>query len=116
MKSHPLLAVLVSAVVAAGVWLFSAHFTGNPEPWDGSMSYYLGGLFVAGFVSALVTPSPMWGHYVGAWLGQVVYMFANGAGALIMVGILVAALYSLVALLGAVAALATRYALMPKRN
>lgn len=87
--------------MAALIWLFSTRFTGHNEPWDGSSGYYVGGLLMVGVVSALVTPRPLWGHYVGAVLGQVAYMAFAGGGALILVGLVFAALYSIAALFGA---------------
>ena len=116
MKSNPVLSIAISGILAALVWIFSSHFTGHPEPWDGSFSYYLGTLFLAGFISALIAPLPVWGHYLGVVLGQVAYMVLSGGGALILLGIAFASLWSISALFGAALALAVRFALMRTRE
>ncbi len=116
MKSKPIIAITISGILAALVWAFSKHFTGHAEPWDGSFSYYLGGLFLAGFLSALVTPLPVWGHYLGAVTGQVAYMILSGGGAFILLGIGFASLWSIAALFGAALALVVRFVLMRNEN
>src|SRR5580765_442045 len=110
MKSRPALAIGISAILAAAVWFFSKHFTGYAEPWDGSFSYYLGGLFIVGFVSALVAPLPVWGHYVGIISGQATYMILGGGGALAVLGIGLAAIWSIFSLFGVAFAFAVRFA------
>lgn len=108
MKTNPIAAIAISAVLAALVWVLSNAVTGNPEPWDGSMAYYLGGLFLAGFVSAWIAPRPVWTYYLGALIGQVAYMLFAGAGAMILAGALFTALFSVAALAGAFVAKSIR--------
>ncbi len=114
MKSRPMLTIIIAAVLAAMVWLLSTYFTGHPEPWDGSLSYYLGGLFLAGFISALASPLPAWGHYVGVVVGQIAYMILSGAGEFIALGAIFSAFYSLVAFFGVALAFAVRFAVTPR--
>jgi len=47
------LAVIVSAVLAATVWTLPIPITGRKEPWDADSLYYFAGLAVAGAVSGV---------------------------------------------------------------
>jgi hypothetical protein len=65
--------VFVSAAVGALVWALSPWLTGHQEPWDAAGIYYVVALFVGGFVAGLLSPRPLWAHYVGALIGQMGY-------------------------------------------
>jgi len=73
MKARALLTVAVAAVLGAAVWALSPWIVGQQEPWDAGGPYYLFALVVAGFASGLLAPRPVWGHYVGAVVGQLGY-------------------------------------------
>ena len=70
------LAVIVSAVLAAAVWALPIPITGRKEPWDADSLYYFAGLAVAGAVSDVVVPKNLWAHYLRASLGQAAYELA----------------------------------------
>lgn len=65
--------VLVSAAVGAVIWALSPWVTGHREPWDAAGIYYVVALFVGGLVAGVLSPRPLWAHYVGAFIGQIGY-------------------------------------------
>ena len=73
MKSRAVIAVFVSATLAALVWALSIPITGQKEPWDAEAPYYFVALAIAGAVSGAVIPKHLWAHYLGAVLGQAAY-------------------------------------------
>jgi len=94
--------LLVSASAAALVWALSPWITGHWEPWDADGIYYLAALFVAGAVAGLLSPQPLWAHYLGAFIGQLAYeVVVLGAGPLLAVGLIFLLGYTIVFALGA---------------
>ncbi len=68
-------ASLVVGVFLGGfIWAFSRVATGHAEPWDAAGSYYLVGLFGAGFVSTLVYSRSCVYGTLGVYLGQAAYI------------------------------------------
>lgn len=65
--------MLVSALASALVWALSPALTGHREPWDAEGLFYVTALVAAGSVAALFSPRPLWAHYLGTFLGQLVY-------------------------------------------
>jgi hypothetical protein len=59
--------------VSAAVWALSPWLVGHREPWDAGGFFYLIALAAAGCVAGWVTPRPLWAHYVGAVVGQLLY-------------------------------------------
>lgn len=97
----------IGLALGAAIWVLSRSFTGRDEPWDAAGSYYVVALFGSGGVGGFVVP----GHWaevaVGVFSGQAMVLMARvlaepGSGGLWPLGILLLALYSLLALLGAV--------------
>jgi len=91
------LAVIVSAVLAATVWTLPIPITGRKEPWDADSLYYFAGLAVAGAVSGVVVPKHLWAHYLGAALGQAAYELPFlKLGPLFILGLVFLAGYSII--------------------
>jgi hypothetical protein len=96
----------IGLVLGAAIWVLCRFFTGRDEPWDAAGSYYVMALLGSGAVGGFVVP----GHWaevaVGIFSGQAMVLMARvlaepGSGGLWPLGILLLALYSLLALLGA---------------
>jgi hypothetical protein len=97
----------IGLALGVAIWVLSRFFTGRDEPWDAAGSYYVVALLGSGAVGGFVVP----GHWaevaVGVFSGQAMVLMARvlaepGSGGLWPLGILLLALYSLLALLGAV--------------
>jgi hypothetical protein len=97
----------IGLALGAAIWLLSRFFTGREEPWDAAGSYYVVALLGSGAIGGFVVP----GHWaevaIGVYAGQAMVLMGRvlaepGSGGLWPLGILVLALYSLLALLGAV--------------
>lgn len=73
MKPRAWVTVLVSAAAGALVWALAPWLTGHQEPWDADGLFYIGALVVAGSAAGAITPRPLWGHYLGALIGQLGY-------------------------------------------
>lgn len=95
---------VLAALIGAAVWALSPWITGHQEPWDAENLYYVGALLGGGLLSGLAIPKPLWAHYAGSVLGQLIYtliflplgpLFVLGAGFLLV--------YSLLFLMGALA-------------
>jgi hypothetical protein len=96
-KSRAVIAILVSAALAALVWALSIPITGQKEPWDAAAPYYFVALAIAGAVSGAVVPKHLWAHYLGAVLGQAVYeLVFLKLGPLFILGLVFLAGYSLI--------------------
>ena len=67
------LTAFVAAVTSAAIWALSPVFTGSVEPWDADGFFYPGALVVAGLVSGMLRPRPLWALYLGAVAGQLAY-------------------------------------------
>lgn len=101
--------LLVSAAAAALVWGLSPWITGHWEPWDADGIYYLAALLVAGAVAGLLSPKPLWAHYLGAFIGQLSYeVFVIGAGPLLALGLIFLLGYTVVFAVGAAIAVQAR--------
>jgi len=73
MKARAWSTISVSGVASALVWALSPWLTGHREPWDADGLFYVLALVVAGSLSGLLAPKPLWAHYVGAVVGQLGY-------------------------------------------
>jgi hypothetical protein len=73
MKTRAWLTVIVSALAGAWVWALSPVLAGRREPWDADGLFYVLALVVAGAVTGLLAPRPLWAQYLGAIVGQAAY-------------------------------------------
>ena len=73
MKKRGALTFLVAVVASALVWASSPWLTGYQEPWDVEGLHYVIALVVAGSVAGALVPKPLWAHYLGAFIGQLIY-------------------------------------------
>ena len=103
----------VGLVLGAAIWVLSATITGRPEPWDARGPYYPAALLGAGFVGGALVP----GHWaevaIGIYAGQALVLLGRvmsdtGSGGLWPLGLMMLALYSLIALAGALLGSALR--------
>ena len=81
-------------------------FTGQEEPWDAEGRYYVGALFVAGFVATVFLPKAFWVAPIGVYVGQLLfglYLYEPEGATLWPLGIVLAVFYCVAALAGALA-------------
>jgi hypothetical protein len=103
----------IGLALGAAIWVLSASITGRLEPWDGSGIYYPAALLTAGFIGGILVPGH-WGEVaVGVYAGQALVLLGRvlsdtGSGGLWPLGLMVLALYSSLALAGALAGSALR--------
>jgi hypothetical protein len=104
--------------LGAGIWILSGSIAGRPEPWDSPSQVYIAELIGAGVVGGLLIP----GHWievaVGIFTGQALVLLARvmaepAEGGLWPLGLLFVAIYSLLALFGAVLGAGVRRFLGP---
>jgi hypothetical protein len=103
----------IGLALGAAIWVLSASITGRPEPWDASGIYYPCALLIAGFLGGLLVPGH-WGEVaIGVYAGQALVLLGRvlsdpGSGGLWPLGLMMLALYSLIALAGALLGSAIR--------
>jgi hypothetical protein len=103
----------IGLALGAAIWVLSASITGRQEPWDASGIYYPAALLGAGLLGGLLVPGH-WGEVaVGVYAGQALVLLGRvlsdpGSGGLWPLGLVVLALYSLLALVGALLGSALR--------
>ena len=108
----------IGLACGVAVWVFSGAITGRAEPWDSAWMYYAGALIASGAIGGFLVPAHWIEVAVGVFTGQAVVLMARvlaepGSGGLWPLGVLFLALYSLLALAGAVAGSAVRRMLGP---
>jgi hypothetical protein len=113
-------AFLTSAVCGFLLWYFSQEITGNSEPWDGNVLFYLIGLTAIGFLCVYLFGSNLRSVYWGGFLGQafvgagaffgcmLLGVFCKGGANLFPLGVVFLLVYSLPLLFGAWVAAAIR--------
>lgn len=102
-------------VASALIWALSPWLVGHSEPWDAGGQFYGLSLLVAGSVSGWLSPRPLWAHYFGAFVGQLVYeVIFLRVGPLFIVGAAFLLGYSLIFLGAAAAASYLRGRVGPK--
>ena len=103
----------IGLALGAAIWVLSGSITGRPEPWDANGPYYPAALLLAGFLGGVLVPGH-WGEVaIGVYAGQALVLLGRvlsdtGSGGLWPLGLVVLAVYSLVALAGALAGSALR--------
>lgn len=108
---------LLAAIGGAVVWALAPWLVGVSEPWDAASLYYPVALLVAGVIAGLLTPRPLWAHYLGGLLGQLGYMLlAIRFDPLLLVGLLFLLSYTLLLLLGAALAAWVRKGMMNEQR
>jgi hypothetical protein len=102
MTSSPCVTLFVSCVASAAIWGLTPLLTNLREPWDVDGGFYYLALFIAGAAAALIRPSPLWAHYLGAIIGQLVYeLIFIRVGPLVIIGAMLLFYYGLYYLAGA---------------
>ncbi len=66
MRRTALMTLLAAGAIGAAIWAISPWATGSKEPWDAESLFYVAALLLGGFLSGLVSPTPLWAHYAGA--------------------------------------------------
>jgi hypothetical protein len=103
----------IGLALGVGIWVLSASITGRAEPWDDGGMYYPAALVAAGLVGGFLVPAH-WGEVaVGVYAGQALVLLARvlsdtSGGGLWLLGLVVLALYSLIALASALLGSALR--------
>jgi hypothetical protein len=95
----------IGVAFGACIWLLSASFTGRLEPWDSEGLYYPAALVGAGLVGGFLVPTHWVEVAVGIFTGQGLVLLGRamsepGSGGLWPLGMVVLAMYTLLALLG----------------
>jgi hypothetical protein len=103
----------IGLALGAAIWVLSASATGRQQPWDVGGISYPAALALAGLAGGLLVP----GHWaevaIGIFTGQALVLLGRvmsdpGSGGLWPLGIVVLAMYSLIALVGALLGSALR--------
>jgi hypothetical protein len=93
---------VVSAIFGFSIWGFSQSVTGEVEPWDADVKYYILSLFGVGIITGAVIPKNVWLVYLGVVFGQLLYMIIFiGSGPLLPLGVIVLCGYALISFAGA---------------
>ncbi len=93
-------------ILGMAVWWTSPLFTGHAEPWDAEGRYYVGALFVAGFIATIFLPKAFWVAPIGVYVGQLlygVYLYDPESASLWPLGMVLAVFYCVAAFAGALA-------------
>ncbi|HEX7337566.1 MAG TPA: PQQ-dependent dehydrogenase, methanol/ethanol family [Gemmatimonadales bacterium] len=106
LRSRSLRAFLIGCATGAAIWLLSPLITGRQEPWDAAVYFYPGALFIAGLLPGAFSPGHPRAAALGVFAGQAAVLLAGvvmrpADGGLWPLGLILLAVYSLVALLGA---------------
>ena len=101
-----LAAFLIGLAIGAAIWWLSPLITGRREPWDAGSGYYEGALLGAGLLGGFLLPGHSGRFVAGIFVGQVLVLLGAvlkdpSSGGLWPLGVVFLALYSLLALLGA---------------
>ncbi len=103
----------IGLALGAGIWVLSLSITGRPTPWEATGLYYPGALLAAGLMGGVLVPGH-WGEVAaGIFTGQALVLLGRtmsepGSGGAWTAGMLFLALYSLLALVGALLGSALR--------
>ena len=102
-KNRKVISLLIGATLGFLILKLSSFFTGAIEPWDAERNprYYFSALFLSGFLASIPYPNQYLTATLGIFLGQICFILLFLYGPLFGVSILITALYTLAALLGA---------------
>ncbi len=93
----------MAGIAGCLIWALSPEFTGYVQPWDAGGGYYPLTLLAAGIICGMSVPRHLASLYLGAVLGQLVFMLAIiGVGSLIGPNLANMMLFSLTLIAGAV--------------
>lgn len=109
-----ILAYSLSVLFGFLIWAVSVPLTGSKEPWDAGGAagfYYPVELFLAGFITRFIAPVKPIGLAVGVYVGQLSWIALNiargrGDTALLAIGVIFLAGFTLFSFVGAKAAAA----------
>jgi len=97
----PLCILTVGFILGASIWLGSPMITGTHEPWDSSGAYFYVMLMASGVILALPSRRWFWTGLIGLYLGQLLVMIVRPQGGQMSapwwVGIMMLALFWLIA-------------------
>jgi len=87
-KYSALIGITVAVFASGLIWAISPYLTGEAEPWDAEGVFYIAALLVAGAISGVLAPRPLWAHYFGSVIGQLTYALVfPPIGPLALVGV-----------------------------
>jgi hypothetical protein len=113
MKPHRWLAFLLGLIFGSAIWLLSPWLTGRSEPWDAEGGYYPGALLAGGALGGIIVPLHWPSVAAGIFAGQLLVIIGGvladpASGGLWPLGIAFLAIYSVLALVGALLGAALR--------
>ena len=106
-------AFLLGLVLGAAIWFLSPWLTGRSEPWDSEDGYYAGALLATGALGGLLFPRHWPSVSAGILAGQLLVIIGGvladpASGGLWPLGVVFLAIYSALAVVGAVLGAALR--------
>lgn len=106
-------AFLLGLILGAAIWLLSPWITGRSEPWDAEGGYYGGALLATGALGGFLIPLHWPSAALGIFTGQVLVIVGGvladpASGGLWPLGVVFLAVYSVLALVGALLGAALR--------
>lgn len=66
-------ALIAGAVISAVIWALSPWLAGREEAFNVGY-YYIPAMLAGGFVSGFLVGKPVWAHYLGSVVGQLLYL------------------------------------------
>lgn len=102
-KKKGLVSFIIGSCLGFIIWSISSAVTGEIEPWDAqgtALYYYPLALFLSGFLGSILYPKNFKITVFGIYTGQVLFLFLFRLSPLALVGVIVVAFYSLIALFG----------------
>jgi hypothetical protein len=102
-KEKGLVSFIIGNCLGFIIWSISSVIIGEVEPWDGqglAFYYYPLALFLSSFLGSILYPKNFKITVIGIYVGQLLFLLLFRLGPLALVGTIVLAFYSLIALLG----------------
>ena len=94
---------IFTIMAGLSIWVFSSDLVGNHEPWDSNKPYFYMALFISGVIFGLAKPVRYSRWVMAIFIGQLIGLVFVGMGDFILLGVMILAICSLIALLGAAA-------------
>jgi peptidoglycan/LPS O-acetylase OafA/YrhL len=106
-------AFLLGLVLGAAIWFLSPWLTGRSEPWDSESGFYAGALLATGALGGLLFPRHWPSVSTGIFAGQLLVIIGGvladpASGGFWPLGVVFLAVYSALAVVGAVLGAALR--------